>query len=142
MTTSEMAPVLISAETALNAAYEEWCFLADAEAEAICERNWPAVTECEGELRKLQDYILNAAEAAQQEWARAGVESKTREASLRDLISDLTQLQIRNQNLLAKDHQEAQAQIEKLEQKCRNLQRRPRFGFPLANTSQTPACAA
>jgi len=48
----------MSAGHELQNAYQEWRRIAEAEGEAMRQRNWPAVAECQNALEKLQPRIV------------------------------------------------------------------------------------
>jgi hypothetical protein len=105
----DTGPTPLSSEAVLRAAYQEWCRVADAEAEAIRKRRWSFVCECETTLRRLQDRILVAIQSAQATWASQGVNSQERSATVRLIFSGLIERQAQNQALLEEHHRKFSA---------------------------------
>ena len=116
----------MSAGHELQNAYQEWRRIAEAEGEAIRQRNWPAVAEFQSALEKLQPRIIQFTNDARQRSERAEVVSSGAEKDFRTLIAEVVEIERRNQSLLKGLHEAAQSQVNQLEQaghKLRQVQR-------------------
>lgn len=120
----------MSADAQLRDAYAEWRRLAEAEGEAIHARNWPQLLDCQNALQQLQPRIIRFTEAAQQEWTRLGVNRADREQDFRTVVSELIELEWRNNALLNVVTQAARVEINELEQAGQNLRRVQRSYAP------------
>jgi hypothetical protein len=120
----------MNADRELTAAYESWRGLAETEGQAIRERNWSLVSACQTALGELQAKIIQLTDAARAEWARAGVDAKAREKSVRSVISQLIELERRNSTLLSAVREAAQTQFGILEETSRKLKRLQRSYAP------------
>ena len=113
----------MSADAALAAACQEWRSLAETEGEAIRTLNWNLVAACQAALADLQTRLSRIHEAAKQEWAQLGKTKGEREATLRNVTSELIKLEKRNLALLGDARRSVQDQLDDLDQSRLNLKR-------------------
>lgn len=113
----------MSADAQLQDAYREWRRLAQEEGDAIRANDWTAVSNCQGELQKLQPRIIHWTAEAQQEWSRLGVDRKARENSFRSVVSELIELEWRNNALINVLRQATLAELQKLDEANHTLKR-------------------
>ena len=113
----------MNADKALTAAYENWRGLAETEGEAIGKRDWSLVSACQNALGELQSEILQLTEKARSEWKRLGDKGAEREKNVRVLISEVIEIERRNNTLLNAVREAAQTQLGKLDAASRKLKR-------------------
>jgi hypothetical protein len=106
----------MSANDHLQTDYQEWRRLAEAEGEAIRHQNWPAVTDCQNSLQRLQPRIVQHAEEARREWITLGLDCAAQEKNFRAMVAELIAIERGNSTLLNDVRQAAQAQFNQLEQ--------------------------
>jgi len=106
----------MSCEQQLEDAYQEWRRLAEAEGEAIRNRNWLVVADCQNALKRLQPEIIRRTDGAHAEWSRNGVNRESRENHVRGVITELIEIERRNGEWLDDARRVAQSQITQLEQ--------------------------
>lgn len=110
----------------LHSVYQEWLRLAEAKSEAIRSANWPLMTDCQKAVDELQPRILRLSRETRDEWAKDGPSQPPREIALRGLITEVFQLESRNNDLLQKlrlDAGERLAQLERAGRLLRQVQR-------------------
>jgi hypothetical protein len=120
----------MNADAQLRDAYAEWRRLAETEGEAIRARDWQLLLDCQHALQQLQPRIIRYTDDAQHEWTRLGVDRSDREQGLRLVISELIELEWRNDALLNVVAQTARAEMNELEQASQNLRRVQRSYAP------------
>lgn len=127
----------MSAYRELQADYQEWRQLAEAEGEAIRNGDWIHVVNCQNALQYLQPRILQHTTAAQAEWSTAPDRGE-REESVRALVRPLIDLERRNYNLLEENMRAARVEMGKFalaSQTLRRIQRSYAPAQPAAWTS-------
>src|SRR6185436_11282731 len=92
-------PDAMSASEELQSAYEEWRRLARVEGDAIQQSNWTAVADCQNAMQRLQSRIIRYSDQARQERARLGAEGVAKEKSLQALVTELIEIERRNNTL-------------------------------------------
>jgi hypothetical protein len=120
----------MNASDELQNAYQEWRRLAKAEGEAIRDSNWSLVADCQNAMQKVQGQVLQWSDEARKEWARLGVEGASREKSVRTLITELIEIERRNNVLLDTVRQAATAQLVELKQAGHTLRQVQRSYAP------------
>ena len=120
----------MSADRELQADYQEWRRLAEAEGEAIRAGNWLQVCDCQNALQQLQPRLLEHTAAAQQESAGAATTRAAREAQVRAWVAPLIELERRNFNLLEARQRAAQAEFGRFLQASQTLRRLHRSYAP------------
>lgn len=104
-------------------AYQTWEQLTEAEGAAIRSDDWPRVSECQRTKQGLQKQIIHLTEAAQAECIEIGVDRKTLEHDLRQIINSLIALESRNAEHLAQRRAAAELAKADLDQASNNLRR-------------------
>jgi hypothetical protein len=117
----------MSASYELHAIYQEWRRLAEAEREAIRVANWPAVTDCQSAIQKLQPRIMRCTEEARHEWSQVGANGAE---DFRKIIGEMIEIEEQNNVLLQDLSQVAKAQYRQLEQSGHNLRQVQRSYAP------------
>jgi hypothetical protein len=110
----------------LHSVYQEWLRLAEAKGEAIRNFNWSLMTDCQKAVDELQPRILRLSRETRDEWAKEGPGHNPREVALRGVITDVFELESRNNDLLQKcrlDAGERLAQLERAGRLLRQVQR-------------------
>jgi hypothetical protein len=97
-------------EDALSDLYREWRRLAEIEGEAIRNRDWGLVSDCQKALGELQPRIVRQSEAAPKQACQA-------------MVAELLELEQRNNELLAQCRQAAFIRRTQLDQTRANLRR-------------------
>ena len=113
----------MSAEQALLNAYSEWRRLAKAESNAICQRNWNFLLECQQAIKKIQPLITRLTREALEEWKQSGLDSTSGKEKIRAVVSELIELAKQNRMLLQSALKVVQAKCEQLKQAGHNLKR-------------------
>lgn len=112
---------IMNCQETVNALYENWRALSEAEGEAINAGDWDRVNRCQDEKQHLQERIIKATESLQKEAVAQGLNPKRTERGLRPIVERLIALELRNQELLASRRQAAEAEKAALERSGRNL---------------------
>jgi hypothetical protein len=120
----------MSADHELQADYQEWRRLAEAEGEAIRTGDWIDVCNCQNALNFLQTRIIQHTSAAQAEWSRPDGNRAAHEESVRAMVRPLVDLEFRNYSLLEARMSAAQAELGKFEQASQTLRRLQRSYAP------------
>jgi hypothetical protein len=120
----------MNASDELQNAYQEWRRLAKAEGDAIRDSNWSLVADCQNAMQRVQAQILRYSDEARSEWARLGAEGAVREKSVRALVTELIDIERRNNTLLDTVRQAAQAQLGELKQAGHTLRQVQRSYAP------------
>jgi hypothetical protein len=113
----------MSAFRKLQADYQEWRRLAEAEGEAIAAGAWIDVCNFQNGLQELQSRIIKHTEAARLEWTQSEKGPAEHEENLRSLVRPLIDLERRNCKLLDEHMRAAQAEIGKFEIASNTLRR-------------------
>ncbi|MBI3415590.1 MAG: hypothetical protein HY043_09780 [Verrucomicrobia bacterium] len=111
----------MSCQQTIHALYEDWRVLSETEGEAISAGDWERVNGCQDQKQHLQNRIIKATEALQNEAVAQGVNPKRTERGLRPIVERLIALELRNQELLSAKRQTADAEKAELERSERNL---------------------
>src|SRR5471032_979263 len=90
----------MNAEAAMLEDFQEWRRLAETEGEAIRRGDWKLLADCQNGLRELQGRILVHTAGARKEWAGQTLDCSDRENKLRQIVSGLEALELRNQGQL------------------------------------------
>ena len=120
----------MSASHELEADYREWQRLAEAEGDAIRAGNWIQACDCQNALKSLQPRIIEHTAQAQQEWADDRTAGTLSEANLRNIVSQLIELERRNYSLLDSRLHSARAEMNKLDVANHTLNRIQRSYAP------------
>src|ERR1051326_8835249 len=118
------------ADAELHAAYAEWRRLAEAEGEAIRAENWLVVADCQSAMERLQSRIIRCSEEARKEWNRTGVDRMEREKTIRAAVTELVEIERRNNSLLNLARRAAQEHLEQWSEAGRTLRRVQRSYAP------------
>ena len=121
-----MRPGMSAADQLLNVCHE-WRRLAESEGKAIRARNWTLVADCQKALLQLRPLIARHARDAREEWTRHGTAREENEKTLRATVEGLIDIETKNNALLDRLRETAQANITQLEQAGRNLRQIHRF---------------
>jgi len=113
----------MTAERALFATYEEWRKLAEFEGQAIRNRDWPAVNDCQKRLSALQPRLIRLTNDARQEWRRSGLNLAEKEDALRKMVSSLIELEKENSAALSAGKEIVRTQVTQLNTARHNLHR-------------------
>jgi hypothetical protein len=113
----------MSAERDLFDAYRNWHRLAKAAHQAIQQRNWNFVLECQGIIQKIQPLVSQLTSEARLEWRQRKLDLAAKENQLFTIISELMALLESNQKLLRSVRAKAVSQREQLGQAGLNLKR-------------------
>jgi hypothetical protein len=127
----------MSASDQLRNSYREWRRLADAEAQAIRQGNWTAVSDCQIALQELQPRINQFNEEARQEWLRQGGREAAEEKEFRRIIAEVIEVERQNQALLQDRAESVQSQFRQLEQTGHTLRQVQRSYSPARPPSWT-----
>lgn len=127
----------MSAENHLQDAYREWRRLAETEGDAIRNRNWPLVSDCQNALQQLQLQIVRHTQQAQEEWTRLDVDRAEKEKSFRVMVLELIEIESRNNELLDQVRQVAQTRLGQLSQASHTLRQVQRSYAPAQPTGWT-----
>jgi hypothetical protein len=127
----------MSAENQLQDAYREWRRLAETEGDAIRNRNWPLVSDCQNALQQLQPQIVRHTQQAQAEWTRLGAGRAGKEKSFRAMVLELIEIESRNKELLDQVRQVAQTRLGQLSQASHTLRQVQRSYAPAQPTAWT-----
>jgi hypothetical protein len=127
----------MSAENQLQDAYREWRRLAETEGDAIRNRNWPLVSDCQNALEQLQPQIVRFTQQAQEEWTRLGADRAGQEKSFRAMVAELIEIESRNKELLDQVRHEAQSRFGQLSQASHTLRQVQRSYAPAQPTAWT-----
>jgi hypothetical protein len=120
----------MSASHELEADYQEWQRLAEAEGAAIRAGNWLEACDCQNALKSLQPRIIEHTASAQQEWADDTSARTLTEENLRNIVSQLIELERRNYSLLDSRMHSARAEMNKLDLANHTLNRIQRSYAP------------
>ena len=96
----------------LVALYEEWRVLSEEEAHAINFAAWSQVDQCQDAKRELQDKIIQAADMLQKDARCQSLDQKQIAGEVRERLTHLIALELRNQELLNTQRGKAQKQKE------------------------------
>ena len=99
---------------------EEWRILSEEEAHAINLAAWSQVNQCQDAKRELQDKIIQAADILQTDACSQGFDQK-QIAGVRERMTHLIALELRNQELLTTQRGKAQKQKAILDKSQQNL---------------------
>ena len=99
---------------ALQARYEHWRALTEAEGEAIETGRWPQVEKLQKTKAQLQVLIGDTTRELRAEYDRSGLQANQLEAEFQPVIEHLLDLERRNARSLAAYRQQARMQWEKL----------------------------
>ena len=113
----------MSAQADLLAAYANWRTWTEAEGEAIQSADWRRVAECQSAKYQLKPQINRLNLAAQREWPLDCAERTCYERAVRSVIGELIQLETKNGETLAGQHQAALARKQEINCSQSNLQR-------------------
>lgn len=113
----------MSAYRDLEADYQEWRQLAEAEGEAIRTGDWIQVCNCQNALQFLQPRIIQHTVAAQEECAATHGNATEQEEGVRALVRPLIDLERRNATLLDERLRSAEAELGKFKLATQNLRR-------------------
>jgi hypothetical protein len=125
----------MSADNRLQDAYKEWRRLVETEGEAIRSGNWLLVADCQTALQRLQPQILAHIQDAQEEWARLGLDRAAREQGFRSVVTELIEIERRNNASLNAVRETALAQFAQLEQNGRTLRQVQRSYAPAPSSA-------
>jgi hypothetical protein len=120
----------MSASHELEADYQEWQRLAEAEGDAIRAGNWLQACDCQNALKSLQPRIIEHTARAQQEWADDASSRTLSEENLRSIVTQLIELERRNYSLLDSRLHSARAEMNKLDLANHTLNRIQRSYAP------------
>ena len=101
--------------------YEEWRVLSEEEAHAIKFAVWSQVDQCQDAKRELQDKIIQAADTLQNDARCQSFEQKQIACEIRERLTHLITLELRNQELLNTHRGKVQKQKEILDKSQQNL---------------------
>jgi hypothetical protein len=121
----------------LQNACKDWRRLAETEGEAIRNRNWPLVTDCQNALQQLQPQIIRCIQYTQEEWICLGQDRAVKEKSHHAVVLALIEIESHNHELLEEARQAAQARLGQLAQASHTLRRRQRSYAPARPTAWT-----
>jgi hypothetical protein len=121
-------------ETALLEAYRDWRRLAELEGEGIRAGDWTLVTDCQNRLSALQTRIVRLTGEARKEWRATGADLAEKENTLRDTVSGLMELEMRNSASLAAMKEATRAQMNQLDAARQNLKRVQRCYSPVGSS--------
>jgi hypothetical protein len=110
-------------ETALFEAYQEWLRLAELEGEGIRASDWTLVTDCQKRLSALQARLIRLTSEAREEWRRTGADLAQKENNLRETVSRLMALEMKNSASLSAARQSTRTQLDQLDATRQNLKR-------------------
>lgn len=113
----------ITSEGELLAAYEDWRRLAELEGEGIRAHDWTLVTDCQDKLSALQTRIIRLTNQARDEWRKNGADLTLKENHLRQTVSSLVELEMRNSSSLSAAKDSTRAQMDELDVVRQNLKR-------------------
>ena len=105
----------------LVALYEEWRVLSEEEAHAINFAAWSQVNQCQDAKRELQDKIIQAADMLQRDTRGQILDQKQIACEVRERMTHLMALELRNQDLLNTQRGKAQRQKKILDKSQQNL---------------------
>jgi hypothetical protein len=114
----------------LHSVYQEWFRLAEAKNEAIRSGNWNLMTDCQNAVDELQPRILQLSRETQDEWAKDGLTRHPGELALRGVITEVFQIESRNNDLLQTLRQDAGERLAQLERAGRLLRQVQRSYAP------------
>ena len=106
----------MNAENELFQHYRQWAALSEAEFEAIRNRAWLRLHECQEKKKLLQAEIERATGAARQEWQRAGLAADVWAERCRPVVEQLISQELKNAEALQARQQEAGQQQQELQQ--------------------------
>jgi hypothetical protein len=112
-----------AAEVQLLEAYQDWSRLAELEGEGIRARDWTLVANCQKKLSALQSRLIRLTDQARNEWHRNGADLAQKENNLRQTVSSLVELEMRNSSSLTAAKETTRAQMDELDVARQNLKR-------------------
>jgi hypothetical protein len=117
----------------LVALYEEWRVLSEKEAHAINSAAWNKVNQFQDSKRELQDRIIQAADMLQKDVPCQSLDQKQIICEVRERLTHLIALELRNQELLNTQRGKAQKQKKILDKSQQNLRQVHRAYVSAAN---------
>jgi hypothetical protein len=120
----------MNAENELLKLYRQWAALSEAEFEAIRNRAWLKLDECQEKKKLLQARIEQATGAAQQELQMAGLPADVIARRFQPVVEQLISLEQKNAEALNARQQEAGQQQRELQQASLHLRQIHRAYVP------------
>jgi hypothetical protein len=113
----------MTAERELHAAYQDWRRLAELEGHGIRDRNWALVADCQQRLSALPARITRLTNAARDEWRRTGADLGQKKNHLRQIVSNLIEIEVQNSSVLAAAKEATRVEVDQLDVVRQNLKR-------------------
>ena len=120
----------MSAHHQLLKLYQQWRYLTEAEGLAIQSADWETLAEHQDDKQLLQDLIQTASDGFHAEIKSCGTGGEALEKQLRQMVNDLTALELRNGRALAVQRQLAEKQEVELQKASRSLRQIQRAYAP------------